>query len=411
MQSTRPLYARSILHGRRFELGGSGFWIGCVDRQHVGRDVIVEVRRHEDQACAQAVVDPDRRRNRPAPRAHAYALALANAVACGIFGRNVETLAAPQRRRIAAALHAGIERIQAPAGRQAQRKLVVERFDRRVVVDRRKRRARLPESGLPTVARASIFRPDAFRRSRATECRRVSPTARNSCPRATGERVRHSSQIVSARQSPQSCPKRRASAYMISESSRASPGGSSALRTRCTRRSLLVTVPSLSHQLDAAGSTTSASSPVFVRKMSCTIRHFELAEQPRSRAFDRLRTAPDFRRSRRACRVRRVPSHRTFRSGSIPARKAGSTSHACSNFARICRIGDALAARILVGERAHVAAALHVILSAQRADARTVAADVPGQQREVDQRAHVVDRVVMFGDAERPAELRARAPA
>ncbi len=33
-------------------------------------------------------------------------------------------------------------------------------------------------------------------------------------------------------------------------SSRASPGGSSALRTRCTRRSLLVTVPSASHQLD-----------------------------------------------------------------------------------------------------------------------------------------------------------------
>ena len=36
---------------------------------------------------------------------------------------------------------------------------------------------------------------------------------------------------------------------MIPMSSRASPGGSSALRTRCTRRSLLVTVPSDSHQL------------------------------------------------------------------------------------------------------------------------------------------------------------------
>ena len=34
-------------------------------------------------------------------------------------------------------------------------------------------------------------------------------------------------------------------------SSRASPGGSSALRTRCTRRSLFVTVPSASHH-DAA---------------------------------------------------------------------------------------------------------------------------------------------------------------
>ena len=46
-------------------------------------------------------------------------------------------------------------------------------------------------------------------------------------------------------------------------SSRA-PGraASSALRTRCTRRSLLVTVPSDSHQPAAAGSTTSASSAV-----------------------------------------------------------------------------------------------------------------------------------------------------
>ena len=40
---------------------------------------------------------------------------------------------------------------------------------------------------------------------------------------------------------------------MISMSSRASPGGSSALRTRCTRRSLFVTVPSASHQLADGG--------------------------------------------------------------------------------------------------------------------------------------------------------------
>ena len=63
-------------------------------------------------------------------------------------------------------------------------------------------------------------------------------------------------------------------------SSRASPGGSSALRTRCTRRSLLVTVPSDSHHAAAAGSTTSASSAVFVRKMSCTTMWSSALEQP-----------------------------------------------------------------------------------------------------------------------------------
>ena len=41
-------------------------------------------------------------------------------------------------------------------------------------------------------------------------------------------------------------------------------GGGTVRRTRCTRRSLEVTVPSLSKTPDAAGSTTSASSAVLV---------------------------------------------------------------------------------------------------------------------------------------------------
>ena len=66
---------------------------------------------------------------------------------------------------------------------------------------------------------------------------------------------------------------------MIQMSSFASPGGSSALRTRWTRRSLLVTVPSDSNAELEAGSTTSAISAVFVMKMSWTIRHVEVPEQ------------------------------------------------------------------------------------------------------------------------------------
>ena len=59
---------------------------------------------------------------------------------------------------------------------------------------------------------------------------------------------------------------------MIQMSSRASYGGSIALRTRCTRRSLLVTVPSDSHQEAVPGSTTSAAIAVWVMTMSWTIR-------------------------------------------------------------------------------------------------------------------------------------------
>ena len=59
---------------------------------------------------------------------------------------------------------------------------------------------------------------------------------------------------------------------MIQMSSFAFPGGTSAGRTRCTRRSLFVTVPSDSNAEFAAGNTTSAIFAVCVRKMSCTIR-------------------------------------------------------------------------------------------------------------------------------------------
>ena len=55
----------------------------------------------------------------------------------------------------------------------------------------------------------------------------------------------------------------------ISQSARASPGGSTALRTRWTRRSELVNVPSFSANT-AAGKTTSAKRVVSLRKGSCT---------------------------------------------------------------------------------------------------------------------------------------------
>ena len=56
---------------------------------------------------------------------------------------------------------------------------------------------------------------------------------------------------------------------------------------------------------------------------------------------------------------------------------------------------------------AHVTAALHVVLSAQRTDAAAVSAHVAGKQRQIDQRHHVVNSVVVLGDSKRPAELRA----
>jgi hypothetical protein len=60
------------------------------------------------------------------------------------------------------------------------------------------------------------------------------------------------------------------------------------------------------------------------------------------------------------------------------------TPHAARTSARLVVL-DVLEARQLVGESAHVAAALHVVLPAQRVEARAPAPDVAGEQREVDQ--------------------------
>ena len=69
---------------------------------------------------------------------------------------------------------------------------------------------------------------------------------------------------------------------------------------------------------------------------------------------------------------------------------------------------DVLEARQPVGQGAHVAAALDVVLATQRVDAAAVPPDVAGQQDERDEGQDVVDRVVVLGDAERPADHRAR---
>ena len=76
---------------------------------------------------------------------------------------------------------------------------------------------------------------------------------------------------------------------MIQMSSRASPGGSSALRHSWTRRSELVTVPSASAHDADPGSTTSASLAVRVITMSWTTRK----SSPLSRSIAFLRSASE----------------------------------------------------------------------------------------------------------------------
>ena len=193
----------------------------------------------------------------------------------------------------------------------------------------------------------------------------------------------------------------------MARSSRASPGGSSVRRQRCTRRSLEVTVPSDSKAPAAAGNTTSAMAAVSVRNRSWTI---SVSSMPSS-----LRRAMlvGFRLDRVLAddvdRLQLAALHRVEHRRQVPPalRRHGHAPGALELRPHPVVL-DVLEARQAIGQRAHVAATLDVVLAAQRVDAAAPPADVPGEQREVDERQDVVDGVVMLGDAQRPAQHRAR---
>ena len=88
-----------------------------------------------------------------------------------------------------------------------------------------------------------------------------------------------------------------------------------------------------------------------------------------------------------------------------PSRGGTATSHSGLELAPGRVVLDVLEAGQLVRQGAHVAAALHVVLPAQRVEARSPPPDVAAQQGQVDEGEHVVDGVVVLGDAERPAQL------
>ena len=175
--------------------------------------------------------------------------------ALGVLGRDVERLAPPDRRRVAArsgrrcCTSRGGGRSSAGAG---TRRRARPRGGSCSTGD--ERRGLGPASGIvlpqPRVqeqlARVLLVGARPLQAAELLEPPRSS--SRRASARASAARPRPPRRSASA----QSAPSRRASSEMISMSSRASPGGSSALRTRWTRRSLEVTVPSDSHH-DAGG--------------------------------------------------------------------------------------------------------------------------------------------------------------
>ena len=194
----------------------------------------------------------------------------------------------------------------------------------------------------------------------------------SSSPRASGTAYAVRSRRSSAVGRAPVVPRRRAISQMISISSRAPGGGSIALRTRCTRRSLLVTVPSDSHHVAAAGSTTSASSAVSVQE---DVLHHQVFEARRAAAA-RGRCRPPSCTGFSPIDVEAVhlaALHRVehLATDASPASAESATPQAASNFARAASVGlHVLEAGQPVGNGPHVAAALHVVLAAERIQSR-----------------------------------------
>ena len=118
-------------------------------------------------------IDVHRRLDGAAARRHAHDLALLEQHALGVLGRDVERLAAMQRRAVAVGLHARVVRLEPAAGGQAHRVLGVERLERRLVHDRRERR-RLALERLGPQPRVQERRARCSpRRGTATGCRRA----------------------------------------------------------------------------------------------------------------------------------------------------------------------------------------------------------------------------------------------
>ena len=222
-------------------------------------------------------------------------------------------------------------------------------------------------------------------------------------PLNLGARRRTSFQTSSAVSKLQSWPMRCAMSRRIITSSRASPGGSTALRTRCTRRSLLMTVPSVSAQLAAAGKHHVGHPGRLGHE---DVLHHQEVQAPEEllvlvlvgvglhRVLPDDVHAPDL-----------AVGHGVHHLGLVLADLLRQRSAPYLLEERV-RLGvvPAPAADLLVRQGAHVAAALHVVLAAQRVEARSVLADVAGQEPKRDEREHPVGAVVVLGDAERPVQ-------
>ncbi len=242
----------------------------------------------------------------------------------------------------------------------------------------------------------------------ATGCRRAPRAARSSCPRCIG---RERSELVPDRLGRQPRPSRSragaASSVMIQMSSFALPGGSSALRTRWTRRSRFVTVPSDSMAETEAGKH-------HVGHLG-RLRHEDVLDDEAVECLEQMLRA----------RARRPRTSAGFSPITYSARELAAL-HRLEHLRQVPAVlrrdrhaPGGLEPRSGVGVLLDVLEAGQLVRDARPCRRRPARCSGRGagsgrcrsgrrdrsEQRQVDQREHVVDGVVVLGDAQGPAEI------
>ena len=183
----RPAASRP---GSRVALNSAvhGFGFGGVNREVIGGDLFGEVERHEREPGRGYPVDPRRRPHRPASRGHEHDLSVLDPEPLSVLGREIERLAAVQRRAVQVRLRTGVVGLEPPARGQADREVLVEFVDRRLERRHAERRQRPLDRVLPQPAvevlrsrvilgRARPLQPAVLGQPVVRACRRASGSA------------------------------------------------------------------------------------------------------------------------------------------------------------------------------------------------------------------------------------------
>ena len=361
--------------------------------------------RKKCQAGPQAGVKPHRREHRATAGTDAHLFSFADLVALAVFERKVQCRRAAQRRREAPALLSGVVRIQVPPRRQADGIFLVQLIHRRLEFDDAERGARANQRFAPQPAvqiefarmRLIVAGPlnaAEFLKTLVTHAR----MHRTQRTQLVPNRLRIRFAPIAAKPLRQFVDDFHVVAHVVGQRH----GGAHALHAALAarHRAFGFTPPGGAGQDDMGEFRRLRIKEVLHHKEFEPAYEFHGAVTVRfgiDRVFAENVESREF-----------VPLHRFKHFAQMQAAFGiDLRSVGAFKFRAQLRILHVLKARQAVGNRAHVAAALHVVLPAQRIYAAPVAPDVSGQQGQVNQRQHVVHGVVMLGDAQGPANLRA----